>query len=88
MARLGGDEFAIITTNFSHIDECEIVVQKIFDSFQQDFMVSNHPVSIGVSIGIALYPKDAQTEEELILKSDKAMYSAKKSGKRCVRFYE
>jgi len=81
VCRLGGDEFIILLPRLKHPREnTEDVVQKIFSTFHEPFMIKNNPVNIHLSIGVTLYPDNGEEEEVLIKEADKAMYLAKKKG--------
>ncbi len=82
LARLGGDEFALILPGISKPEEAETVARKIIDALAAPFQLGSqkHSVGIGTSIGIALYPADAQYADALIKAADTAMYSAKQMG--------
>jgi hypothetical protein len=59
----------------------------IIDTLATPYRVEKHQVSLSASIGIALYPKDAGSRDDLILYADRAMYHAKKSGRSTFKFY-
>lgn len=81
VARIGGDEFLICLPNISHVDEIENVVGRLFDAIRRPITINNEQMVIGGSIGIACYPGDGETAEELIKNADIAMYQAKANGK-------
>jgi diguanylate cyclase (GGDEF)-like protein len=84
VARMGGDEFTAILCNVGNGKE--IVAQKILDTIRQPFMLADQSCSVGVSIGIAIYPDSGGNAEDLVKVADTAMYLAKDSGKNCYRF--
>lgn len=88
VARVGGDEFTVILRDISSRQDAAAVAQKIIESLAQSFNLGNsaQAVEIGVSIGIALFPGDAQDHETLIKIADAAMYVAKTRG-NCFRFF-
>ncbi|MBW2644865.1 MAG: diguanylate cyclase [Deltaproteobacteria bacterium] len=85
-ARMGGDEFTVILTEVANTQDAEIVAQRIVESITSPYHIGGHECSVGVSIGIALYPSDGDDIEELLRKADFAMYNAKKIGND-VRFF-
>ncbi|MFZ5467534.1 MAG: diguanylate cyclase domain-containing protein [Pseudomonadota bacterium] len=86
VARLGGDEFTILLPG-SHTDmEAGAVARKVIQAMGQPFPLDGQSVTIGTSIGIALWPEHAQGPEELIAAADRAMYAAKKAGRGVFRF--
>lgn len=87
VARLGGDEFTIIMSGLQHIDHVELVAQKILVALGLPFTIGSEKAFVSGSIGIALYPDDAGTSEELIRKADQAMYSAKSAGKNQFSYF-
>lgn len=81
VARLGGDEFTIILTSLSGPTDAVQVADKIIAAFARPFQVEGHELSVGVSIGIALFPEDAHDEAMLLRNADAAMYAAKQAGR-------
>jgi diguanylate cyclase (GGDEF)-like protein/PAS domain S-box-containing protein len=88
VARLGGDEFALILSSPGSREDTERIAHKIIDAMHQTFTVEGigQTAQIGASIGVALFPSDAENDEELLKAADTAMYRAKQSGNTC-RFY-
>ncbi|OEH94256.1 hypothetical protein BFG57_09230 [Bacillus solimangrovi] len=84
--RQGGDEFIIILRGANH-KKSEEVAKKIVESFNKPFLLNRKEVYITSSIGISLFPKDGETENELIQNADTALYQVKQSGKNHYRFY-
>lgn len=74
--RMGGDEFAAIIPHVDHL-QAEVVANKLSEVSQDHLMVENKVLSLGVSIGVALYPRNGTTADELIQAADVAMYQAK-----------
>ena len=85
VARFGGDEFVILLAENCNAERAQQVCEKIIDSISQPFEHNNQQVSVGASIGIAIYQEHGTTIEQLLKKSDAAMYEAKNSGKNCYR---
>ena len=79
VARLGGDEFAIIITSNEDETAAFNFQERIRHEFAKPFEFENNPIELSASIGYALYPKDAETSDQLIAVADKRMYSNKKS---------
>lgn len=86
VARLGGDEFAILLQGLLSKELAITLASKLVDSIAQPFVIADHKLHIGVSIGISMYPVDGD-QEELIKKADQAMYAAKQTGGSAYRFY-
>ncbi len=76
-ARLGGDEFAILVTDFKDASMLSILASEIVNKISSRLGIHDNVLHVGCSIGIALYPDDAETPEGLLRKADSAMYEAK-----------
>ena len=85
LARLGGDEFTIILDNAGE-EGAEIVAKKIFQIMAAPFILNGKEFHVGASIGIGIFPQDADNEMDLIKNADIAMYKAKEEG-NAYRFY-
>ncbi len=79
IARIGGDEFAAILPGVSNPEDAAIVAQKLGDAMEEKFVLDGENFSVGVSIGIALYPTHADDKIGLMRRADVAMYHAKKA---------
>jgi len=79
-SRIGGDEFVIVLSN---IDEIALttILNKIMSLMRKTWNINTYEIKVSVSVGISLYPQDAQTRTELMKKSDIAMYKAKSLGR-------
>jgi diguanylate cyclase (GGDEF)-like protein len=80
IARLGGDEFAILMVNVPDPAAAIHVADKIREELQKPFPVQGITLHIDASIGIALHPGHGKTVDQLLQRSDVAMYMAKASG--------
>lgn len=91
VARIGGDEFTIIMPGFedtqaaSHeaIQESERILQRLM----KPFTIKDRQLFLSASIGVALFPKDADNGTDLLRNADTAMYYAKAMGKNNFQFY-
>lgn len=88
VARLGGDEFVVILEGIVQKADAAHVAQRIQHAFQDSFRLAKGVQSIGVSIGISVFPEDGADSETLLRHADIAMYSVKTSGKRNYRFFD
>jgi two-component system CheB/CheR fusion protein len=88
VARFGGDEFTILVTGASQQSDASGIAVKIMDSISQPIEVQGREFSLTVSIGIGIYPDDASTPDELIMKADTAMYDIKYSGCNDFLFFD
>jgi diguanylate cyclase (GGDEF)-like protein len=89
VARLGGDEFIILLTELDQPHEAALnVAQQLLATLGQPFRVAGHAVTLGASIGVALYRADSMSGAELMSQADQAMYQAKREGKNRIHFFE
>ncbi|AKU21651.1 EAL domain-containing protein [Massilia sp. NR 4-1] len=87
LARLGGDEFIVLLENVDGQFSASLVAEKLVGMFEQPFMVAGHELFVTCSVGISLFPEDAQDINMLIRNADVAMYQAKARGRNGYRFY-
>ena len=88
VARFGGDEFMVLMTGVASTADVEDVAQKLLQAVQATVDVDGRPLSVTPSIGIAMYPGDADTADELIRHADTAMYLAKARGRAQHCFFD
>ncbi|MBN1473632.1 MAG: PAS domain S-box protein [Syntrophaceae bacterium] len=81
ISRLGGDEFIILLPAIDQAEDAIEVAKIILESFEQPFVCNEHVLSCTISIGIAIYPDDAQDTEALLKNADAAMYYVKAHGR-------
>ncbi|UHQ20844.1 EAL domain-containing protein [Lysobacter sp. KIS68-7] len=88
VARLGGDEFTVVLENLDTADEAEKIAREIITAFEAPLDVDDHQdVAITPSIGISIYPDNAQVPTDLLKHADTAMYQAKAAGRRIYMRY-
>jgi diguanylate cyclase (GGDEF)-like protein len=87
IARIGGDEFCIIMDNISEDEFVSEVADRCLQKVNRTLLLDNRQIVPGVSIGIAIFPRDGITETELMKAADAAMYAAKQAGKQRYFFY-
>jgi len=87
-ARFGGDEFALFLDNINSMRDCEMIARRLLEAIRKPLDVSGVKIGIGVSIGIAMSPSDAQDRETLMRLADLALYRAKKDGRNRFAFFE
>src|SRR5438067_671620 len=80
VARLSGDEFVLLVKKMGRQEEITPIVAGILERMQQNFFVEETPLRVTVSIGIAMFPQDGETVEDLLKNADTAMYEAKQNG--------
>jgi diguanylate cyclase (GGDEF)-like protein len=87
VARLSGDEFVVLIERMGFQQEVAPIAEGILDRMQQDFVIDGTPLRVTASIGIAVYPQDGDSVEELLKNADTAMYDAKHQGRNTYRFF-
>ena len=90
VARLGGDEFVLILPGLDPEPatfEIMTVLTRVRDAFQAPFRLADQTPTLTGSIGVAVYPIDAQDSVGLIKQADTAMYAAKEAGRNAYRFF-
>lgn len=86
--RYGGDEFIVILSD-SDINGAKMIAERIRIGIERRlFAVQGLKLQTTVSIGIAMYPDHAKSQESLLKLADEAMYSAKERSRNTVHFYE
>jgi diguanylate cyclase (GGDEF)-like protein len=89
VARLGGDEFVVLLSDIKYQSQIADIADKLIKAVGAPYLnLGGHEVGTSLSIGIALYPDDGHTVDELLSKADAAMYAAKKAGKGAYRFHD
>lgn len=88
VARLGGDEFTILLPEINDIGSLESLAKRLVSQFDLPFRLQEQDFFLTTSIGISVYPKDAQSADQLIKHADVAMYQAKNAGRNQYCFYQ
>lgn len=93
VARLGGDEFVVILTELDQDEQLAStqafnIAEKIREEIGRTYNLEGHDYHFTPSIGIALYPADNKSADDILRHADSAMYLAKSEGKDTIRFYE
>lgn len=87
VARIGGDEFIVVLPDISDHKQITTIADRIVRALGKEHEAFGTCFHISASIGIAIYPSDGDTGEEIFKNADNAMYAAKKTGKSCWRLY-
>ncbi len=87
VARMGGDEFTIILPFIKSSQNIVTIAEKILKHIIQPLKLKNAELFISASIGIAIFPNDAKSAEELVQNADAALYRAKQIGKNLYQFF-
>ncbi|SFS50843.1 PAS domain S-box-containing protein/diguanylate cyclase (GGDEF) domain-containing protein [Paenibacillus sp. BC26] len=85
-ARLAGDEFVILLPN-SSAETLGALIEPLLERLSEPFILKGQEISVTTSIGIAMYPKDGQDADTLLIHADAAMYAAKRQGRNNYAFY-
>ena len=85
--RLGGDEFSMLIEATATVHRISHIAQDILDALSRPFYINKQEFVLGVSIGIATYPEDGTTHQELLKNADTAMYFAKNNGGSNYQFF-
>jgi diguanylate cyclase (GGDEF)-like protein len=81
LARFGGDEFVILLEPVTQKHEVNIVEEKLLNAMAKPFQLDTQQVEVGLCIGIAMFPGDGTSNEQLLAVADSAMYSQKRARK-------
>jgi len=81
VARLGGDEFTVLLGDLTGRAHVEEIAQKLIARVAEPYYLREGVTHVSASIGITLYPGDAEDVDELMKHADQAMYEAKKQGR-------
>jgi diguanylate cyclase (GGDEF)-like protein/PAS domain S-box-containing protein len=88
VARMGGDEFAILQSAPGQPVEATELATRIVEALGAPFIVEEHQIVVGASLGIALSPGDGTEPEQLLKNADIALHRAKSEGRGTYRFFE
>jgi diguanylate cyclase (GGDEF)-like protein len=87
VSRVGGDEFVLILSDFDDIGTVNIVLQRIRQRVSEPFIYEGASLQMSCSMGVAIYPDDAVTGDELIVNADLALYQVKEIGRGDFAFF-
>jgi diguanylate cyclase (GGDEF)-like protein len=87
-ARYGGDEFILLLEDFNELEDVVKASERILQEVNEQVVFNEHRFHPGCSIGVSIFPDDAQSVTNLIRQADVALYQAKQSGKGCTRFFQ
>ena len=77
MARFGGDEFAVIQIGLNQPDGALRLARRLMSTTDNPFVLDGKRASVSLSLGIAVYPTDAEEPEQLLRRADVALYRSK-----------
>lgn len=81
VCRLGGDEFVVLLTQIKHAPDWLSTLERLMATVSEPVALDDATVSVGISVGISVYPADTDNVDRLIPLADQAMYRAKQQGK-------
>jgi diguanylate cyclase (GGDEF)-like protein len=81
LARLGGDEFGVLVSDVHNRGDVEEIAARLEQCLEGPIAVDGYTLRGSASVGIALYPADAATKDELLRAADTSMYAAKNARK-------
>lgn len=81
LSHFGNDEFVLLVDNSEYCGRAEALAEQIVQAFAQIFKLEGEKLALGVSIGIAAWPRDGSDAEQLIQHADEAMFEAKRRGR-------
>jgi diguanylate cyclase (GGDEF)-like protein/PAS domain S-box-containing protein len=87
VARLGGDEFVVLVQEVAEPKQVAAVARKILSALVEPTVIQGQECRVTASIGVCMYPSEAQNEQALMKNADIAMYRAKEDGKNNYKFY-
>ncbi|MBE9608859.1 putative bifunctional diguanylate cyclase/phosphodiesterase [Chitinilyticum piscinae] len=87
VARLGGDEFTVLLDDFPSHAALSTIADLLVSEMGRPYRIEGHELYLTSSIGVSLYPQDADDAQGLLRTADIAMYRAKELGKNTFQFY-
>jgi diguanylate cyclase (GGDEF)-like protein len=87
VSRLGGDEFAVVLSEVTDEQCVAMIVENMHAVLTAPYLIEKHELHIGVSIGISMYPDDADIAEVLLRCADAALDHVKTNGRNQCRFH-
>jgi diguanylate cyclase (GGDEF)-like protein/PAS domain S-box-containing protein len=87
VARIGGDEFVVVVEEITRGNEASLVAKKIIDQLARPIDYEGHDCQVGASIGVAIFPDDGNSMEDVCKAADIAMYRIKHAGRNGYCFF-
>ncbi|MDD5248149.1 MAG: PAS domain S-box protein [Rhodocyclaceae bacterium] len=87
VARLGGDEFTVVLQGVENREAVERVAREVVEALAAPYVIDMETANVSASIGIAMFPSDAEDMETLTRVADQAMYHAKAKGRNGFSFF-
>ncbi|MEG1769804.1 MAG: GGDEF domain-containing protein, partial [Comamonas sp.] len=86
-ARIGGDEMVLLLGDWNELHQAEATIARLLEAISRPVVLPRGTVRVTASIGMSIFPLDAQLPEALLEQADQAMYDAKQRGKNQFRRY-
>lgn len=87
LSRLAGDEFMVLVSEIGQAEDASIIARRLLDTMQSPLILNGRELFVTVSVGIAIYPQDAEDPSELLTNVDLAMTQAKLRGRNTYVFH-
>jgi diguanylate cyclase (GGDEF)-like protein len=87
VARMGGDEFVVVMPDFRRAQDVRRCGEQIVRNCSQPIKIGGRTVRLTLSVGVAIFPGDGRTAEELLRNADAAMYAVKDAGRNNLCFF-
>jgi diguanylate cyclase (GGDEF)-like protein len=87
VARQGGDEFTVLLPDLAKVDDALGVARKLLTELEKPFPIGSHDFRATASVGIAIYPRDGVSADQLMQNADIAMYQVKAHGRNGGRLF-
>lgn len=87
LARWGGDEFVVLVPELGNTLDLRKLVAKLVTQLNEELSAEDAEAYVTISVGVSVYPDDADTSEALLVQADKALYFAKSHGRNNVQYF-
>jgi diguanylate cyclase (GGDEF)-like protein len=88
VARMGGDEFAILQGGLTDVDDAKALSERVIRALAEPIEIAGRRLFVGSSVGITVFPGDAEAADMLLRNADLAMYCAKRDGGNLFHFFD
>lgn len=87
VARLSGDEFVVLIQTFDDVQQLKLIAQKLIAAMHAPIDYDGQLLTVGLSLGISIFPGDGDNAEDLLHNADVAMYRSKRDGRNTYTFH-
>jgi diguanylate cyclase (GGDEF)-like protein len=88
LVRIGADEFALLIEDYNSLHDISQLANELKEALQEEIDLTEHRVTLSPSIGVAFFPQDADTPDQLLINAQTALLEAKKAGRDTFRFFD